>query len=73
MTASPSTKVSPQAHCWQFNNKHVHTSCVDPEGVYTRAGLIQAACIFKNLKQIKIDNPNQEETIDIDNHDLLKA
>jgi hypothetical protein len=38
-----------------------------------RAGLIQAACISKTLKQIKTGNPNQAETTDTENQDLLKA
>jgi hypothetical protein len=51
----------------------MHASCVEPEGVYTRADLIQAACISKTMKQLKMDNTNQEETTDIENQDLLKA
>jgi hypothetical protein len=41
--------------------------------MYTHAGLIQAAYISKNLRQIKENNLNQAETTDIENQDLLKA
>jgi hypothetical protein len=50
----------------------VNASCVEPEGMYIRGGLIHATCISKTMKQIKTDNPNQEETTDIENQDLLK-
>jgi hypothetical protein len=51
----------------------VNASCIEPEGVYIWADLLQASCISKTLKKITTENPNQEETIDIENQDLLKA
>ena len=59
-------------YCWS-NNKHVNVSCIETEGVYMRADLVQAACISNSEKKWKQTTQNQEETTDIDNQDPLKA
>jgi hypothetical protein len=41
--------------------------------VYTRADLVQAACMYNSKKKMKTGSPDQEEASGIDNQGPLKA